>query len=83
MAQTKGVLGCHDLRSRVSGARIFVEFHLELNGEQSLFEAHKISDEVERKIAEKLPHVQVIIHQDPFGLKENRLDYQLKGKCDM
>lgn len=81
--KTNGVLGCHDLRSRVSGARIFVEFHLELDGEQSLFEAHKISDEVERKIAEKLPHVQVIIHQDPFGLKENRLDYQLKGKCDM
>jgi ferrous-iron efflux pump FieF len=81
--ETKGVLGCHDLRSRVSGARVFVELHLEIDGRISLFRAHKISDEVESKIAEKLPHVQVIIHQDPFGLKENRLDYQLSGKCDI
>ncbi|MBR3502364.1 MAG: cation diffusion facilitator family transporter [Alphaproteobacteria bacterium] len=83
VAQTKGVLGCHDLRSRVSGARVFVELHLELNGEQRLFEAHKISDEVEDKIKERLPYVQVIIHQDPFGLKENRLDDELKGHCDL
>lgn len=81
--ETKGVLGCHDLRSRVSGARVFVELHLEIDGRISLFRAHKISDEVESKIAEKLPHVQVIIHQDPFGIKENRLDYQLSGKCDI
>lgn len=80
---TKGALGFHDLRSRVSGARIFVELHLELDGRQTLFTAHEISDEVERKITEKLPHVQLIIHQDPFGLKENRLDYQLKGHCDL
>lgn len=83
VGETEGVLGCHDLRSRVSGARVFVELHLEIDGRLSLFSAHKISDEVENKITKKLPHVQVIIHQDPFGLKEDRLDYQLKGKCEL
>jgi divalent metal cation (Fe/Co/Zn/Cd) transporter len=48
-----------------------------------LFETHKISDMVEDKIAEKLPNVQVIIHQDPYGLRENRLDDELKGRCDL
>ncbi len=81
--ETNNVLGYHDLRSRVSGMRTFVELHLELDGNSSLFETHKISDEVERKIVEKLPQVQVIIHQDPHGLKENRLDDELKGKCDL
>ena len=81
--ETSGVLGYHDLRSRVSGARVFVEFHLELDGNSTLFETHKISDEVERKINDKLPHVHVIIHQDPYGIKENRLDDELKGSCDL
>ena len=83
ISETTGALGYHDLRSRVSGARIFVELHLELDGKQTLLAAHKISDEVENKIAEKLPNVQIIIHQDPFGIKENRLDYLLKGKCEL
>ena len=81
--ETKGVLGFHDLRSRIAGARTFVDFHLELDGNLPLIKAHEISDEVERKIVEKLPHVQVIIHQDPHGLKENRLDDELKGRCDL
>ncbi len=83
LSETKGVLGYHDLRSRVSGARTFVEIHLELDGNLTLLEAHKISDEVEKKITEKLPQIQIIIHQDPHGLKENRLDYRLKGRCDL
>lgn len=81
--ETKGVLGYHDLRSRVSGARTFVELHLELDGNAPLFETHRISDMVEEKIAEKLPHVQIIIHQDPHGLKENRLDDELNGRCKL
>lgn len=81
--ETDGVFGFHDLRSRISGARTFVDFHLELDGNLPLVEAHKITDEVERKIQEKLPHVQLIIHQDPYGLRENRLDDELKGCCDL
>ena len=83
IAETKNALGYHDLRSRVSGMRTFVELHLELDGNSSLYETHKISDEVEQRIIEKLPNVQVIIHQDPHGLKEIRLDDELKGKCDL
>lgn len=83
ICETKGVLGYHDLRSRVSGSRIFVDLHLELDGNQPLFVTHKISDEVEQRIAEKLPNVHLIIHQDPFGIKENRLDDEVKGKCDL
>ena len=83
ICKTNGVFGYHDLRSRVSGARTFVELHLELDGNMTLFETHKISDMVEDKIAEKLPNVQVIIHQDPYGLRENRLDDELKGRCDL
>ena len=83
VCKTEGVLGYHDLRSRVSGARTFVELHLELDGNLPLFETHRISDEVEENIISRLPHVQVIIHQDPHGLRENRLDDELKGECNL
>jgi len=74
---TPGVLGCHDLRSRISGSLYFIELHLELDGNLTLFEAHQISDAAEQRITSIIPHAQVIIHQDPHGLNENRLDHSL------
>lgn len=81
--QVDGVLGCHDLRSRVSGSTMFIEIHLELDGNKTLFETHQISDNAEAKIIKLLPHAQVIIHQDPYGLKEKRLDHHIEGICDL
>lgn len=74
---TPGVLGCHDLRSRVSGSLYFVELHLELDGNLTLFEAHQISDMAEAQITSIIPNAQIIIHQDPHGLNENRLDHNI------
>lgn len=76
---TKGVKGCHDFRSRAAGSRIFVEMHIELDGNLTLYEAHALTDEVEKQIAEVYPQAQIIIHQDPYGIKENRLDHQING----
>lgn len=72
-----GVKGFHDLRTRVSGARMFIEIHLELDGQLSLFKTHTIADMVEEKIMASYPQAQIIIHQDPYGIKENRLDNQI------
>ncbi len=79
----EGVKGYHDFRSRVSGARMFIEIHLELDGNLSLYTAHAIADEAEEKIIAAYPQAQVIIHQDPFGLHEKRLDHQINGRCGM
>ena len=69
-----GVKGFHDLRSRDLGGAYMFEIHLELDGNLSLFEAHNFSEHVEEKIKQEFPNAQVVIHQDPFGIKENRLD---------
>lgn len=79
----EGVKGYHDFRSRVSGARMFIEIHLELDGNLSLYASHAIADEAEEKIIAAYPQAQVIIHQDPYGLHENRLDHQINGRCGM
>jgi ferrous-iron efflux pump FieF len=68
------VKGIHDLRTRDLGGTYIFEFHLELDGNLSLYKAHEFTDKVEHKIKEKYPSAQVIIHQDPAGVKEERLD---------
>ena len=62
----------HDLRTRSSGNATFIQFHLELDGDIPLMRAHAVSDEVEGAILVAFPGAQVIIHQDPAGLPENR-----------
>lgn len=78
-----GVKGCHDFRSRVSGSMLFIELHLEFDGNMTLFATHEISDKAENMIISLLPQAQVIIHQDPYGVKENRLDHRINGVCDL
>jgi len=62
----------HDLRTRRSGHRTFVQLHLELPAQMALIEAHRISDEVERAIEDAFPGAEVLIHQDPAGVEHNR-----------
>ncbi len=67
-----GVLGMHDLRTRSSGTQVFIQLHLELDGQMKLHEAHKIADRVELMVADAFPNAEVIVHQDPDGLPENK-----------
>ena len=79
--KSKDVHGMHDFRTRSLGDIYYFEMHLEIDGDLSLFKAHQITDEVEHKILDLYPHSQVLIHQDPYGLKEERLDHQIDGAC--
>jgi len=58
-------LGYHDLRTRRSGTRVFVQLHLELDAAQSLASAHAIADTIEKRIAALFDDAEVIIHEDP------------------
>ncbi len=60
-----GVLGAHDLRTRISGNIWFVQLHLELPGQLSLLEAHTLSDQVADAIKNVYPHAEVLVHADP------------------
>jgi len=64
----KGVLGIHDLRTRMSGPVRFIQLHLELDDKMPLIEAHRISDIVEEKLCSAFPGADVLIHQDPYSL---------------
>jgi ferrous-iron efflux pump FieF len=59
-----GVRGFHDLKTRTAGSRVFVNLHVELDGDQTLAEAHAISAALRRAILAAYPQTDVIIHQD-------------------
>lgn len=63
--RTEGVLGFHDLRTRRSGSQKFIDFHLEVERNQRLQEAHDTSVRVLRTIEAEIPHTRVQIHTDP------------------
>lgn len=65
----------HDLRTRKSGTNSFIQLHLDLAVDISLLRAHEIADAVEAKIKETFPEAEVMIHQDPEGIVENRADF--------
>jgi len=60
-----GVLGAHDLRTRISGNRWFVQLHLELPGELTLSVAHGLSDQAADAIQAAYPQAEVLVHADP------------------
>ncbi len=55
----------HDLRGRRSGNMIFVEFHLVVDGEMSVSEAHDICDDIEAALIEEFPGSVFVIHLEP------------------
>ncbi|MDE1293725.1 CDF family cation-efflux transporter FieF [Vibrio aestuarianus] len=64
----EGVLGVHELRTRMSGPVRFIQLHLELDDNMPLIEAHRIADDVEDKLLDAFPGADVLIHQDPYSV---------------
>ena len=74
------VKGIHDLRTRDIGGNYFFEFHLEMDGNLSLKTAHEHTHQVENAICKHYPNSQIIIHQEPAGIQDDRLDDKLTRK---
>ena len=71
------VQGLHDLRTRGSGATIFIELHIEIDAEMTVGEAHDVTDAIEAQLFAAFPEAEVILHQEPQGLDDARLDHRI------
>jgi ferrous-iron efflux pump FieF len=69
------VIDIHDLRTRSSGTHLFIQFHLELDGNMTLLDAHTIADQVMRQLERAFPDAEVLIHEDPHGVSERRTSF--------
>ena len=58
----------HDMRTRTSGNRDFVQFHVWVDPHMSVRAAHRVMDEIEAQLHREFPDVEILIHPDPEGL---------------
>ncbi|MBS7623260.1 cation diffusion facilitator family transporter [Candidatus Bathyarchaeota archaeon] len=85
-SSVQGVVGVHNVKIRRSGPYIFGDLHLELDEGTPFEKTHKISDEVEQRIKERIVEVDSItIHIEPRSRGELRVaipvseDYGLRS----
>jgi ferrous-iron efflux pump FieF len=71
------VASFHDLRTREAGGVRFIEFHIELDAEMTVRAAHRVTDALEHELREAFPDAEIIIHQEPAGLEDDRLDHRI------
>ncbi|HJD68021.1 MAG TPA: cation diffusion facilitator family transporter [Rickettsia endosymbiont of Bembidion lapponicum] len=67
----RGVKGVHEMKTRYAAQKAFIQCHLEMDGNMSLYNAHEISDEIAFDILQEFPDSEIIIHQDPYGVEEH------------
>jgi cation diffusion facilitator family transporter len=60
-----GIQDCHRVRARYSGAQLFVDAHVLVDGNQTLDQAHALTDEVEAAIQHIAPGADVTVHAEP------------------
>ncbi len=66
----KEVMGVHDMKTRYAANKLFIQCHIEMDGEVSLYNSHILSERISEALLKKFPGADVIIHQDPFGYDE-------------
>ncbi len=60
-----GVTNCHKVRVRYSGPQPFVDIHVLVDGNQTLREAHNLTEEIEATIRMLIPNADVTVHPEP------------------
>jgi cation diffusion facilitator family transporter len=60
-----GVTDCHKVRVRYSGPQPFVDVHVLVDGNQTLKEAHNLTEEIEQTIRKLIPNADVTVHPEP------------------
>lgn len=63
--EATGAIEAHDLRTRHAGPRTFIDFHLVVEGQTTVEQAHDICDRVEQALKDGLPGSQITIHVEP------------------
>ena len=64
-ANSAGAIEVHDLKTRIAGRAVFIEFHMVVDADMTVSASHAICDRVEAALAADMPSVRVVIHVEP------------------
>jgi ferrous-iron efflux pump FieF len=59
------IRGHHKLKTRYSGAKAFIQLHVEIDATLNFRDAHAITDRLEKALEAAFPEAEVIVHPDP------------------
>jgi len=68
----------HALRTRQSGSRRFVSFHLLVPDEWTVERAHTLSEEIESRVRSLVPNAILLVHIEPIGQRASYDDIKLE-----
>jgi cation diffusion facilitator family transporter len=61
-----GVIDCHHVRMRYIGSKLFLDIHVLMDGDQTLRQAHILTEEIEKAIQKMVPDADVTVHPEPY-----------------
>ncbi len=61
------IVGLHRLRSRRVGEKVFLDFHIEIEGQKDFKRAHALTESLVSAIQKRYPESDVTVHFDPEG----------------
>lgn len=61
------IVGLHNFRSRRVGEKIFLDFHIEIRGEENFKRAHDMTEALIEQIQKHYPGSDITVHFDPEG----------------
>ncbi len=68
----EGVRSCHKIRSRGRLDDVFIDLHVQVEGNMSMLDAHQLSHVIQTKIMQAFPQiVDVIVHMEP-SMEKNK-----------
>jgi cation diffusion facilitator family transporter len=67
----------HAIRNRMAGMRKFVSFHVLVPGAWTVQQGHDLCEEIESKICQSLPNINVFIHLEPLEDPKSWTDQEL------
>ena len=66
----EGVMAVHALRSRVNGPTVFLDMHILVDKDMTVFQGHRLAHEVRDRIVDKCKVSDVLVHVEPFTEEE-------------
>jgi cation diffusion facilitator family transporter len=67
----------HAIRTRMAGMRRFVSFHVLVSGTWTVQQGHDLCEEIESKISQSLPNINVFTHLEPLEDPKSWTDQEL------
>lgn len=74
------IRGVHNVKTRYSGTKPFMQMHIDLDPTLTFAQAHGITDQLEKSLMKNFPGAEIIIHPDLYGSGHHHTEFDENHK---